>query len=147
MPTLDARRTTQIIWGAQLGGCLLFLGVAVFLRSTGQVGLEPRPELLGWLGLALPVVLVAASFSVPSLVRPSGGAEAAARTRLVVGWALREGAALAGIVMWLLTGDGKAMGGLASGLAALAATLPTADRWRLAVEAAGGKPGRSPMVR
>ncbi len=147
MPTLDARRITQLIWAAQLGGCLLFLGVAGLLRTMGGMGLAPQPDVLLWLGLVLPVSFVAASFVVPALVRPAGEPEAVARTRLIVGWALREGAALFGTVVWLLSGDGRALAGLAIGLAALAATMPTEARWRAEVEAAGGKPGRPPMVR
>ena len=70
---LDDRRTTLVIWGAMLTGCLLFAGVATYVRSLGGMAGGRPPEVLGWLALALPVVLVAASFSIPSLFRPQGG--------------------------------------------------------------------------
>jgi len=144
---LDDRRTTLVIWGAMLTGCLLFAGVATYVRSLGGMAGGRPPEVLGWLALALPVVLVAASFSIPSLFRPQGVPEGVARARLIVGWALREGGALLGAVVWLISGDAKALAGFAIAVTALAATPPTDGRWRAAVEAAGGKPERSPMVR
>jgi F0F1-type ATP synthase membrane subunit c/vacuolar-type H+-ATPase subunit K len=148
-PSPDARRTTLVVWAAQLGGSLFFFAVAAFLRLGGQGPAAQPPELLDWLALALAVVLVAASFTVPGLVRPATAAspEAVARTRLIVGWALREAAALLGTVVWLLSGDAKPLAGFAIGIAALAASIPTGDRWRGAVEAAGTTPGRPPTVR
>lgn len=146
-PALDDRRTTLVIWGAILAGCLMFAGVATYVRAQGGMAGDGPPEVLGWLALALPVVLVAASFSIPALVRPQGAPGAAARTRFIVGWALREGGAFFGLVVWLIGGDAKALAGFAIALTALAATPPTAGRWRAAVEAAGGKPERSPLVR
>jgi hypothetical protein len=145
----SGRPVTFVIWGALLTGCAIFLGVASYLRGTGQLGGDPAPELLPWLGLGLAAAAVAASFVVPGLVRGPPGLDAVgiARARLVVGWALREGAALVGITFWLISGDGKALAAAAIGLAALAAAMPTAERWRAAIEAAGGKPDRSPMVR
>ena len=146
---LDHRRTVLVIWAALLGGCVAFFAVAAFLRSSGQLPASEPIELLDWLALALPVLLVALSFTIPGLLRapPGVAPELFARSRLIVGWALREGAAIFGTVVWLLSGDAKALAGFAIGVAALAASIPTEDRWRGAVEASGGTPGRPPMVR
>jgi hypothetical protein len=145
----DARRTALVIWAAQLLGCAAFFAVAAYLRIGGQLSASRPADVLDWIALALPVLLVALSFTVPGLLPPPAGAspEAFARTRLILGWALREGAALFGTVVWLLSGDVKPLAAFAIGFAALAASVPTADRWRGAVEAAGGRPGRPDPVR
>jgi hypothetical protein len=150
MPTSpDPRRIALAIWAAQLGGCVLVLAVAAFLRAGGQLKAEAPPEIADWLALGLAAVLLAMSFTVPALVRPPSGTspEGAVRTRFILAWALREAAALFGAVVWLLSGDAKPLAGFALGIAALAASMPTEDRWRTALEAAGGSAGRPPVVR
>jgi hypothetical protein len=143
----DPRRIVLVIWAVLLGGCLSFLAVASYMRSAGMVRPSDLPELLAWIALGFGVLLVALSFTVPGQLRPLAGAtpEVLARSRLIVAWALREGAALFGMVVWLLSGDAKALAAFAIGFAALAATPPTEDRWRGTVEASGGSPGRPPV--
>lgn len=143
-PSSDAaRRIALVIWAALLGGCVAFLAVGAFLRAGGQLGGAPAPEILPWTALALGVVLVALSFVVPRLVGGRSGAspEDVARTRFIVGWALRESATLLGTLAWAVSGDAKGLAAAAIGLASLAATMPSAERWSDAVHLARGDSG------
>ncbi|MFT3917392.1 MAG: hypothetical protein QM704_25890 [Anaeromyxobacteraceae bacterium] len=145
-PEPDARRTAIILWGALLSGCLAFFGVAAYLRASGAMEHATVPPALGLLALGLSVALLAASFAVPRRLAPGGPPETVARVRLLVGWALREAAAMLGTTVWLVCGHVPALAAFVIAVAALAATAPTEARWRDALAAAGDRApgGRQP---
>lgn len=135
----QALAVLRVVAGALAGSVLVYAGVAWFLTSeAAAVGFEPAglPDPLPWVlfGLGLALLLVAPA--VEARIRSAGGdqeprqALATFRTATVAGFALREAAAVFGLVVAITTGEGIWCFALsAAALLAMAQAWPT--RFRL----------------
>ena len=117
-------RVLSVICAAILSGILLSAGVTWYLRSSGTFGGDTSGgavNLSTILNLAALMVLVVAHFLPRALAATGPGAPfeeilAAHKRSIIIGMALREGAALMAIVGVLLTGEvtpGMTVAGLA----------------------------------
>lgn len=143
------RRVALVIWGALLATPLLFAGVTV-------VAAPPRdmrsPELAGmffWMAAAVVGLGMALSRVLPPRIRPraQGSRDSVALTRLIVAWAILEGASMFALVAQMVTGDPLLYLPFAAGFLAQAALYPSEARWNgLAVQPLTGGGARR-MVR
>lgn len=106
--------TLKVLAGALAASVLVYAGVAWFLTSeAAAVGLEPTglPDPLPWVFLGLGIVMLLAAPLVEARIRAAGAgrkpaqAVAAFRTATIVGFALREAAAVFGLVIAITTGE------------------------------------------
>lgn len=125
------RRLALLVWGALLATPLLFAGV------TG-VASPPRdmrsPELSGmffWMAAAVVGLGMALSRVLPPRIRPraQGSRDSVAFTRLLVAWAILEGASMFALVARMVTGDPLLYVPFALGFLAQAALFPSEARW------------------
>jgi hypothetical protein len=125
----EVHRNLTILWGAMVGGVVVFAGICFFLLRSGSVRPQPDP------GSHLALILVTAGFAAlvaaPFLGRAltlwteptrGGGADLeraldAYRLAIVAASGLREAAGLVGGLTVLLTG--QLVGGLALAVAAV----------------------------
>jgi hypothetical protein len=112
-------RSVRVVWAAMLGGVVMLGGVAWFMgadmRSHGNA---PAPEVFSYVGIMM------------GLMGPAGGhvvrrVMGAQQQRFLLSFALAEGGALTGGVMFMLTGSPLALGGLIVGALGLASLYPS----------------------
>lgn len=130
--------TLKILAGALAASVLVYAGVAWFLTSeAAAAGLEPTglPEPLPWVFLGLGVVLLLAAPLVEGRIRAAGAGRepdqtvAAFRTATIVGFALREAAAVFGLVIAITTGEAVWCYALsAAAILAMAGAWPSQSR-------------------
>ena len=123
-----SRRAATAVWGSMVAVPFFFLAVA----ATARWGVA-RPEtaaLLFWLTVAVSVLNLALSRLLPPRLGPfRAGAEATAFTRLLLGWALCEAAALFPLVAWIVSGDARLIGVFGVDVLALVLLFPSDQRW------------------
>ena len=128
------RAVALLVWSSTLVVPLFFGLVAEAVR--GNVPHLPADGLLFWASLATSATCIALSRMLPRRVPAvPAGREATAFTRLVVGWALCEGAALFPLVAWIVTDDRRLLVICAVDLLALALLYPSGPRWELLLPA------------
>jgi hypothetical protein len=130
--TTPTRRIAVLVWGAILSTPVLFAGVTLVAAPPGGMR---SPELSGMFRfMAAAVVglgLVLARVLPPRIrARSQGSRDTVTFTRLLVAWAILEGAAMFPLVAQMVTGDGLLLAISAVPLAALVALFPTEARWR-----------------
>ena len=123
------RRAARLIWAALLVTPFLFGAVAfAFARP-------PRsPEIVApvfWLAVAASALNVALSRLLPPRLGPATASdgEAVAFTRLLVGFALCDAAAMAPLVAFMVTRDPRLLAVFALALLALVLLYPSDPRW------------------
>ena len=126
------RRVAVLVWGAIVSTPVLFAGVALVAAPPGGMR---SPELSGMFRfMAAAVVglgLVLARVLPPRIrTRAQGSRDTVAFTRLLVAWAILEGAAMFPLVAEMVTGDRLLLAICAVPLLALVALFPTDRRWR-----------------
>jgi len=135
----NPRRAALLVWTAMLAFLLAFLAMELALDLPRLAADAPRGLLLG-LAAATSMLGIALSRLLPLRIpaRQAGGGPAAlALLRLVVAWALCEGAALFALAAHLLTHDDRLLGIFAVDLLALATLYPGERLWgRLSAEPA-----------
>ncbi len=122
------RRAALVVWAAMLVTPLAFMAVA----ATQRWGLDTRDVagLLFWLAVGASAFNIALSRFLPPRLGPfRAGSEATAFTRLLVGWALCEAAALFPLVVWIVSGDPRLLGVCLVNLIALLTLYPSDARW------------------
>lgn len=106
--------TLKILAGALAASVVIYAGIAWFLTSeAAAVGFEPvgLPAPFPWVLAGLGVALLLAAPLVESRIRAAGSGKApdraiaAFRTATLVGFALREAAAVSGLVIAVTTGE------------------------------------------
>ncbi len=141
------RRVALLLWAAMVGFLVAFLAMELALDLPVASADAPRGLLLA-LAIATSALGIVLSRLLPPRIpaRQAGGRPAAlALLRMVIGWALCEGAALFALAAHLLTQDTRLLGVFAVDLLALLTLFPGQEAWtRLSVEKAP-LPGR--MVR
>jgi len=149
--SVATRQVATFVWAGMLATPLLFAGLTV--------GRPPRPEIrapeLGglflWVAAAVAVLGVLTSRALPRFIGPRGEAtsrNAVALARLLVAWAILEGAALFPLVAYLITGDRLLFLVAAVAVAAHASLFPTEARWAsLAAQPLPSRGGKGRMVR
>ena len=125
------RRMAAVAWAGLLATPVLFVGVT--LAAAPPRGMR-SPELSGmffWMAAAVAGLGLALSRLLPPRIRASGGGprDAVAFTRLLVAWAILEGAAMFPLVAELVTGDATLYVVSAVPFLALALLIPTQERW------------------
>ena len=125
------RSVALAVWGAMLATPVLFAGVTV---ATGPPHGMRSPELAGmflWMSAAVVGLGVALSRLLPPRIRQHdhGSRDAVAFTRLVVAWAILEGAAMFPLVAELVTGDPFLYLLSAVAMAAQVSLFPSEARW------------------
>ncbi len=99
-------RVRMLIRASLLGGVVMFGAVTVFLHRQGDWAPAPNPQEL----IYVPVIAIALALGGMSVVRPIWSRatnEAQRFSFALMGWAMGEGAALAGGVYYFLTDDAK----------------------------------------
>lgn len=94
-------RVLWILWGAMLGGVLVFAVVVRWIMPLGGTGAD-----LGVIPWAAPILAVLAVFAA-GFVRgrlAAAGDGNARRTAAIIVWSFAEGAALLGLALVLMTG-------------------------------------------
>jgi hypothetical protein len=127
-----SRRVAVVVWGGLLATPVLFAGVTVAAHTPDGMR---SPELAGlflWMSAAVVGLGVALSRLLPQRLRrrDQGSRDAVAFTRLVVAWAILEGAAMFPLVAEMATGDPLLYLLSAAAMAALISLFPTEERWR-----------------
>jgi len=123
-----SRRAALFVWGSMVVTPLAFMAVA----ATKRWGHDPRDVagFLFWLTVLASAFNIALSRLLPPRLGPvRAGREATAFTRLAVGWALCEAAALFPLVVWIVSGDPRLLGVCAVDLLALVTLYPSDARW------------------
>jgi hypothetical protein len=137
------RRTAKAIWAALLATPVLFFAVSA---AVSRDAYAPRlAEPIFWLAVAVTAANVALSRVLPPRLGPGRAAdrEAVAFTRVLVGLALCDAAALAPLVAYMVTRDPRLLAVLAVAVVALALLYPSDPRWqRLMPAEAGPAPRR-----
>lgn len=125
----------MIMWGAMVFGLLAFAAiVAVLSRAPGSrssmAAADARLIVLATGTLAL--VLAVTAVVVPRLLRlpPAGDAEATARQRLLIGWAIAESGSLAALTGALATSDLRLLGAALVPFLVLLSQVPSEARWQ-----------------
>ena len=126
------RRMAVGVWSALLATPVLFAGVTV--AAAPPHGMR-SPELAGlflWMSAAMVGLGVALSRLLPPRLRrhDRGSRDAVAFTRLVVAWAILEGAAMFPLVAELVTGDRLLYLLCAAAVAAQLSLFPSEARWK-----------------
>jgi hypothetical protein len=122
------RKVGLLVWSSTLIVPLFFGAVAEAVRGNA-------PHLLAngvlfWVTLVTSAACITLSQVLPrSVPAVPAGREATAFTRLVVGWALCEGAALFPLAAWIVTEDPRLLGVCAVDLLALVLLFPSVHLW------------------
>ena len=123
-----SRRAAYLVWGSMVVVPFFFLAVADTARwaPTGP----GSSALLFWLTVAVSFLNVVLSRALPPRLGPfHSGAEATTFTRMVIGWALCDAAALFPLVAWIVSGDPRLIGVFAVDVLALVLLMPSDQRW------------------
>jgi drug/metabolite transporter (DMT)-like permease len=125
------RRVAVVVWAGMVSTPVLFAAAAFTAAPPREMR---SPELAGmffWMAAAVVGLGIALSRLLPSRIRQRGPGprDAVAFTRLVVGWAILEGAAIFPLVAQLVTGDPFLYLLFAVALAALVGLFPSEARW------------------
>lgn len=126
-------KSIRLIHLSLLAGVLLFLAVALFVRSDASLSGESRIDLI-LLAVAVPLLVLALVLRARIPARraseqPDGWWQTH-YTRVVILWSLIESASLMGIVGFWLTGNSLPLAATAAGVFLFAITAPA----RLAAE-------------
>jgi drug/metabolite transporter (DMT)-like permease len=142
------RRVAVAVWAGIVATPVLFAGVTMAVAPPPAMR---SPELSGlflWMAVAVAGLGVAIARVLPPRIRPreQGSRDAVAFTRLVVAWAILEGASMFALVAKLVTADPLLLVPWAIALVALVALYPSETRWKgNSVQPLQSNPGR--MVR
>lgn len=125
-----ATRTATLIFLAMLASVVLTLLVAAALRWAGVFDAVTLPSAVAWAPLVMAGLAAAAVLALRTRLPARGTASAEAwwtaqLPRVVALWALAEGAAMLGTVVYLVTGAPVALAGAGAGLALLAFNTPS----------------------
>lgn len=145
--TANARfAVLSLLCTAFLFSLAVYVAVAWFLLRSEQPALPPgsTPPALPWVLTAVAFMLLVAGHvlgrrSVPSRLSPPPDAFVALQQRTIIAFALREAAAIMGLVLSLLTGDIRWVAGFAAA-AALAMLMGWPRRSALEVSPRTGPP-------
>jgi hypothetical protein len=123
------RRAARLIWAALVATPFLFGAV------TFTVARAPREQLAGpafWLAAIASAVNVALSRLLPRRLGPRAAADrdVVAFSRLLVGFALCDAAAIAPLVAFVVTRDPRLLALAALDVLALILLYPTEQRWQ-----------------
>jgi hypothetical protein len=122
------RRAANYVWLTLLVVPFAFLAVVLGLPRA-----RPGPELVPvffWISIVASVLGVALSrWLPPRLAAERAGPDATAFLRLIVAWALCEGAAVLPLVAFVITGDTRLVGVFALDMLALVLLFPSDARW------------------
>jgi hypothetical protein len=122
------RTAARLVWGSTLVIPVSFAAVASSFRWEG--GQPESRSGFFWISVLVSALCVALARVLPPRIRQvPAGREATAFIRLVVAWALCEGAALLPLVAWMLTDDPRLLAVCAVDLLALVMLYPSAARW------------------
>lgn len=126
-PAAPDSKSIRLIHLSLLAGVLLFLAVAMFVRSSNPVRAESRLDVV-LLAVAVPVLMLALVLKarLPARLaseRPDSWWRAH-YTQAIIVWSLIEGASLMGIVGFWLTGNSLPLAATAAGVALFALTAP-----------------------
>ncbi len=127
------RSVAVAVWAGMLLTPLFFAGVTLAIRPRPDMR---APELGGmflWMATAVAGLGIVMSRVLPPRIGPRGqGAsrDATAFVRLLVAWAILEGAALFPLVAFLITGEALLFVAVAGVVAAHVSLFPGPDRWR-----------------
>ncbi len=128
------------VWASTLALPVFFAAVVEAVR--GSAPHLPASGFLFGIVLATSAACIVLAQVLPRSVRPvAAGPEATAFTRLLIAWALCEGAALYPLVAWIVTDDPRLLAVCAVDLLALALLYPSQARWA-SLRAARPAPGR-----
>jgi hypothetical protein len=143
-----SRRAAAALWAGMVATPVLFAAVTFTAAPPRDMRSPELSGLFFWMAAAVVGLGVVLSRLLPPRIRQreSAGRDAAAFTRLVVAWAILEGASMFPLVAHLVTGDPFLYFLFAVALAALVPLYPSEARWRsLAVEplpsGGAGRPG------
>ncbi len=127
-----SRRAATVAWVALLATPVLFAGVAMAATPPRHMRSPELAPVLLWMSAAVAGLGVALSRLLPPRIHPRqpGQPDAVAFTRLLVAWAILEGAALFPLVAELVTGSPALYGLWALVVAAQASLFPSAERWK-----------------
>jgi hypothetical protein len=134
------RRTATLVWAAFLATPFLFTAVV-----SGVAQGASAPRLAGplfWLAVAASALNVVLSRTMPLRLGPrrANDRDAVAFTRILVGFALCDAAALAPLVAYTITKDPRLLGVAAVDLLALVLLYPSEPRWQSLLPDAAGAP-------
>jgi hypothetical protein len=134
------RRTARLIWVALLATPFLFM--AVVAAVSGEASAPRLAEPLFWLAIGASALNVTLSRTLPPRLGPdrANDRDAVAFTRLLVGFALCDAAALAPLVAYTITRDPRLLGVVAVDLLALVLLYPSELRWQSLLPGAAGAP-------
>ncbi len=149
MPAPVTRRAATFVWTSMLVVPLAFMAIAFDAKSPR---VPQATAALFWLAIAVSALnLTLSRLLPPRLGSASSDRATVAFTRLLVAWALCEAAALAPLVVFILTRDSRLLGLLAVDLLALVLLCPTDARWERITPVPGpdasGEPRGRGMVR
>jgi hypothetical protein len=104
--------TARVLHGAFVAGVLMILATLAVVRGIAPLEFsEPLPQILRYAGFAQLLIVVTVINKLSARIERCGRDEdqdgwwAAHSGRVLVLWALTEGAAVSGAVFWYLTGD------------------------------------------
>ncbi len=131
------RRLALLVWGALLATPLLFAGVTLVASPPREMRSPEFSGMFFWMASAVVGLGLALSRVLPPRIRThtQGSRDSVAFTRLLVAWAILEGASMFALVAQLVTGDALLYVPFAAGFLAQAALYPSESRWNgLAVQ-------------
>jgi len=149
--SLATRRVAAFVWAGMLATPLFFAILAVGRPPRPEIQMPEFGRVFVWIALAVAALAIVTSRALPRFVGPRGEAAprgALAFARLLIAWAVLEGAALFPLVCYLITGDGLLFLATAAALFAHVSLFPTEGRWaNLAAQPLPSGGGKGRMVR
>jgi hypothetical protein len=126
-----SRKVAVVVWGAMLAAPVLFAAMTVAAVAPHDLRSPELSGVLFWMAGAMVGLGVALSRLLPLRILPRdpGPRHTLAFTRLVVAWAILEGAAMFPLVAELVTGDPFLYLLCGVAVAAQASLFPSAERW------------------
>ncbi len=126
------RRVAVIVWAGLVATPVLFAGVALVTAPQGDLRTPGLAGMFRFMAAAVVGLGLLLSRVLPPRIRSRdpGTRDTVAFARLLVAWAILEGAAMFPLVAEIVTGDPVLLAVAAVPLAALVALFPTERRWR-----------------
>ena len=126
------RKVAVVVWGGLLVAPVLFAGVTIARAPPHGMRTPELGGLFLWMSAAVVGLGIVLSRLLPPRIgrRDQELREEVALTRLVVAWAILEGAAMFPLVAELVTGDRILYLLSAAAVAALVSLFPSEARWK-----------------